>query len=123
MAGAKRRSDKKKGTARRRKSGYTKRKSTKKSYKKRSGSKRKAKKSKRKPRRKSRRSSEPSIAEMAFVVANHHPDAMAQDNAAALAQAAAAAQAQSMQAQPRTTAAPSMFYQAFQDINEDKSEI
>jgi len=51
---------------------------------------------------------------MAFVVANHHPDVMAQDNAAAVGGAAmAAAQAKPM----------SEFARAYQDINEDKEPI
>jgi len=109
MAGAKRRSYKKKRVSRRRKSGYTKRKSTKKTYRKRRATKRKT--TKRKYKR--RASKGPTLAEMAFVVAAHHPDAMAVDNAETLAEAAAAAAAQSKV--PVGNA-------AYQDIMEDKDD-
>lgn len=83
MAGAKRRSYKKKGVARRRKSKYTKRKSTKKTYRKRAVRRYKKKKlyRKRTYRRRVGRSKGPSLAEMAFVVAKHHPAAEAVENA------------------------------------------
>jgi len=91
MAGTKRRSNKKKGVQRRRKSGYTKRKSTKKTYRKRRATKSKAKRPyrKRSTKRRSRTNKGPSIAEMAFVVANHHPAPEAAANAQAVQQAVA----------------------------------
>jgi 4-hydroxyphenylpyruvate dioxygenase-like putative hemolysin len=89
MAGTRRRSNKKKGVQRRRKSGYTKRKSTKKTYRKRGSRKSKAKRTKRSTKRRSRTSKGPSIAEMAFVVANHHPAPEAAANAQAVQQAVA----------------------------------
>lgn len=89
MAGTRRRSNKKKGVQRRRKSGYTKRKSTKKTYRKRGSRKSKAKRTKRFTKRRSRTSKGPSIAEMAFVVANHHPAPEAAANAQAVQQAVA----------------------------------
>jgi len=90
MAGTKRRSYKKKGVQRRRKSGYTKRKLTKKTYRKRRATKSKAKRTyrKRSTKRRSRTSKGPSLSEMAFVVANHGaPEAAA--NAQLLQQAMA----------------------------------
>jgi len=89
MAGAKRRNYKKKGVSRRRKSGHTKRKSTKKTYRKRRSTKRKS--TKRKYKRRS--SKGPSLGEMAFVVANYHPAPEAAANAQAVQQAVQAAQA------------------------------
>jgi len=90
MAGTKRRSHKKKGVQRRRKSGYTKRKSTKKRAAKRRSTKSKTKRTKRSTKRRSRRSKEPSLSEMAFVVANHHPAPDAAANAQQIQQAMAA---------------------------------
>jgi hypothetical protein len=98
MAGAKRRSYKKKGVQRRRKSGYTKRKSSKKRrFIKKYG--RKQYKSTMKNAREFRRymferkkrvSTGPSLSEMAFVVANHHPQPEAAANAQTLQAAAMA---------------------------------
>jgi hypothetical protein len=105
MAGARRRSYKKKRVSYRRKSRYTKRKPAKKTYRNRRATKRKT--TKRKYKR--RASKGPSLAEMAFVVAKHHPDAMAVDNAHSVAAALDAAKIE-----------PSLFQAAFQDINEDK---
>jgi len=92
MAGAKRRSYKKKRVQRRRKSGYTKRKSTKKTYRKRRATKPKAKRTyrKRATKSRSRTSKGPSIGEMAFVVANYHPAPEAASNAQIMQQAVAA---------------------------------
>jgi len=91
MAGAKRRIYKKKGVQRRRKSGYTKRKSTKKTYRKRRATKSKGKRTyrKRSTKRRSRISKGPSLSEMAFVVANHHPAPEAAANAQSIQQAMA----------------------------------